>query len=240
MLAPIPAFVAIVFGRSMSLWLVDNPAFKSNFPFFGRIVVHLIVTVVSFITYARMRDSLNDYYEFNADKRTITTFTGSNAKSSGVDDSDAKSSDAQNSGAKNSNTGSEGKKEGKEPERLYKSQTMREAMAMNFKMKESSPNQSLTDLSVKRESFNESPNVAPSNTEYYEGGIEYYSKQLQKNKAYRRLLGKEGPKYFTRDGDEVWTLTNWFLKPKPVPITERLRAIQETMDFHQKDADSKS
>lgn len=235
MVAPIPAIVAIVFGRTMSLWLVDNPAFKANFPLFGRFLVHLVVAVVSFITYAQMRDLLNDYYEFNADRSAITTFTGSNATSSG----------ANNSGANNSNAESEGKREAKEPEKLYKGQTMREAMAINLKLKESSPNPILTDLSAKQESFHASSNVAPtnvapSNAEYYEGGIEYYSKQLQKNKAYRRLLGKEGPKYFTRDGDEVWTLTNWLLKPKPVPVTERLKAIQETMDFHQKDADSKS
>ena len=97
--------------------------------------------------------------------------------------------------------------------------------------------ESPTDKGSKNETAKVANPKASISDEYFEGAIEYYSKQIQKNKAYRRLLGKEGPKFFTREGDERWTFVNWLMKPSSVPLTARLKYLQDTVDYHQKDSE---
>jgi hypothetical protein len=57
--------------------------------------------------------------------------------------------------------------------------------------------------------------------EYFDGAIEYYTKLLQRNKALRRLMGNDGAKYWSPDGN-VYNL----LRTPTMPLTDRITAIQ--------------
>ena len=59
-------------------------------------------------------------------------------------------------------------------------------------------------------------NISKINNEYLEGGIEFLSKTLQRNIAFRNLLGPEGEKYYTSSGNEVI-----FIRTKRLPLTHR-------------------
>lgn len=63
--------------------------------------------------------------------------------------------------------------------------------------------------------------------EYYEGAIEFYSKTIQRNKAFAFFLGNEGKNYFTPAGDPRPPLYHALFKPNPIPPNERLRIIQD-------------
>lgn len=59
------------------------------------------------------------------------------------------------------------------------------------------------------------------NTIFVEGGLEFYTKILNRNRALRKLLGKEGEKIYSVLGNE-----NYFIRYKHVPLVQR-RAIFE-------------
>lgn len=64
--------------------------------------------------------------------------------------------------------------------------------------------------------------AATTSDEYYEGGIEYYTKMLQRNKCFRKMLGEEGAAYFTSEGD-----ARGFIRSKSIPFTRRLFLIND-------------
>ncbi|KAJ8680349.1 hypothetical protein QAD02_016136 [Eretmocerus hayati] len=64
--------------------------------------------------------------------------------------------------------------------------------------------------------------LAELGSDYVEGGIEFYDKQIKKNIALRSLMGPEGAKTFNRDGDEIF-----FFRKKRTPVTHRKKFFQE-------------
>ncbi|KAI1299220.1 Transmembrane protein [Halotydeus destructor] len=62
-----------------------------------------------------------------------------------------------------------------------------------------------------------------SGDEYYDGGIEYYTKLLNRNKAFRKFMGASGENYFTPDGDEK----DGLIRTTKIPLTKRLYKINE-------------
>ena len=72
-------------------------------------------------------------------------------------------------------------------------------------------------------------NTAP---EYYEGAVGYYAKMLQRGKAYRALMGDEGPKYFTPDGDEKRPFWHYLIVQRSHRIVDRLKQLQDNMAAH--------
>ena len=69
--------------------------------------------------------------------------------------------------------------------------------------------------------------------EYYDGAFEFYGKLLQRNKAFRKLLGKnDGPKYFTDEGDEMFSLMKFLFRSRQLPITERFNRINDLKNAH--------
>ena len=59
--------------------------------------------------------------------------------------------------------------------------------------------------------------AASISTEYSEGGVEYYSKLLQRNIALREFLGDAGSSMYTRRGDIVQGI----LRVRTANISER-------------------
>lgn len=57
--------------------------------------------------------------------------------------------------------------------------------------------------------------------DYVEGGIEFYEKALQRNRALRELLGDEGRKYYTSKGN-----INELIRSTHVPLTHRLDTVR--------------
>ncbi|KAH9370979.1 hypothetical protein HPB48_019094 [Haemaphysalis longicornis] len=57
--------------------------------------------------------------------------------------------------------------------------------------------------------------------DYVEGGIEFYEKALQRNRALRELLGDEGRKYYTSKGN-----LNELIRSTHVPLTHRLDTVR--------------
>lgn len=73
-------------------------------------------------------------------------------------------------------------------------------------------------------------------TDYYEGALEYYEKQMQKNAALYALLGESGRKKFTEDGEEKGLFST-------VPsFKKRIGKIKElnATDDHDKESEKKS
>ena len=69
--------------------------------------------------------------------------------------------------------------------------------------------------------------------EFYDGAFEFYGKLLQRNKAFRKLLGKnDGPKYFTDEGDEMFSLMKFLFRSRQLPITERFNRINDLKNAH--------
>lgn len=60
--------------------------------------------------------------------------------------------------------------------------------------------------------------------EYVEGGVEYYEKLLQRNRALRELLGDEGRKYYTSKGN-----IDRIIRSDHVPITHRLEGLKNRL-----------
>uniref|UniRef100_A0A131XC59 Putative conserved plasma membrane protein n=1 Tax=Hyalomma excavatum TaxID=257692 RepID=A0A131XC59_9ACAR len=61
--------------------------------------------------------------------------------------------------------------------------------------------------------------------DYVEGGIEYYGKLLQRNRALRELLGDEGRRWYTSKGN-----VNRILRSDHVPITHRLDSLKKRLE----------
>lgn len=59
---------------------------------------------------------------------------------------------------------------------------------------------------------------------FVEGGREFYEKMLQRNKAFRTLLGKEGESRFSALGNE-----NFFIRQKHVPLIRRKQFFEENL-----------
>jgi len=68
--------------------------------------------------------------------------------------------------------------------------------------------------------------------DYYDGAVEYYGKVLQRNKAFSKMLGDDGPNYFTEDGDEKFSFLKFIMRCRQLPITKRLNAINDHMTAH--------
>ncbi|RWS01629.1 transmembrane protein-like protein [Dinothrombium tinctorium] len=64
--------------------------------------------------------------------------------------------------------------------------------------------------------------VLTKESQYYDGAVEFYQKKLQENRAYRKLLGDKGPKWFTESGEEIHYFRRFHLKNK-----KRLALIEE-------------
>ena len=66
---------------------------------------------------------------------------------------------------------------------------------------------------------------------YAEGGVEFYSKALERNKALRELMGAEGSVMYTLHGNKAATLRN-----STVQLTERKNAVEKyLLEFHEKE-----
>lgn len=65
-------------------------------------------------------------------------------------------------------------------------------------------------------------NISKINNEYLEGGIEFLTKTLERNKALRNLLGPEGSKYYTSSGNEVY-----YIRTKRLPLTQRKSNLEK-------------
>ncbi|CAG9861829.1 unnamed protein product [Phyllotreta striolata] len=59
---------------------------------------------------------------------------------------------------------------------------------------------------------------------FVEGGKEFYEKILQRNKALRSLLGKEGERLYTVHGNE-----NYLIRQKHLPIVQRKSSFEEQL-----------
>lgn len=59
---------------------------------------------------------------------------------------------------------------------------------------------------------------------FAEGGQEYYEKMLQRNKALRKLLGKEGESRFSVLGNE-----NFFIRQKHLPLLNRKEFFEQNV-----------
>ncbi|GFT48766.1 transmembrane protein 177 [Nephila pilipes] len=64
--------------------------------------------------------------------------------------------------------------------------------------------------------------AAVTGPDYLVGGIEFYQKMLQRNKALRELLGERGERLYDKDGNDNY----FFLTPK-LPIRKRLELLQD-------------
>lgn len=71
--------------------------------------------------------------------------------------------------------------------------------------------------------------------DFVEGGIEYYEKLLQRNRALRELLGDEGRKCYTSKGN-----INRILRTDHIPITHRLDVLKNRLQVDSKEVDSMS
>jgi hypothetical protein len=58
--------------------------------------------------------------------------------------------------------------------------------------------------------------------EYFDGGIEYYSQMLKRNKALRKLMGQQGQAYFNSEGD---LRTLW--RTPTLPLKNRIDRIND-------------
>jgi hypothetical protein len=66
--------------------------------------------------------------------------------------------------------------------------------------------------------------ISSLSVELAEGGVEFYSKLLQRNKKLRELMGSEGDSLFTPSGD-VSTL----IRTPNIPLTHRLDACKKNL-----------
>lgn len=64
--------------------------------------------------------------------------------------------------------------------------------------------------------------AALTGEDYFDGGVEYYSQMLKRNKAFRKLLGDKGARFITSEGD-----TRTFWRCRHMPTTVRLHAIND-------------
>lgn len=68
--------------------------------------------------------------------------------------------------------------------------------------------------------------------EYYDGALEYYGNIIKRNKAFRKMLGKDGDYYFTEDGDERFSFLRFLCRSRQLPPTERLNHINDIKNEH--------
>lgn len=68
--------------------------------------------------------------------------------------------------------------------------------------------------------------------DYYEGALEYYGNVIKRNKAFRKMLGKDGDTYFTEDGAERFNFLKFLLRSRQTPVTERLSYINDLKTEH--------
>ncbi|XP_057653852.1 transmembrane protein 177 [Diorhabda carinulata] len=59
---------------------------------------------------------------------------------------------------------------------------------------------------------------------FLQGGKEFYSKLLERNKALRQLLGKDGERLYSVLGNE-----NYILRQKHIPLVQRLSSFDDTI-----------
>lgn len=59
---------------------------------------------------------------------------------------------------------------------------------------------------------------------FVKGGKDYYEKMLQRNRALRKLLGKEGENRFSSLGNE-----NFFIRQKHVPLLHRKQFFEANL-----------
>lgn len=71
-------------------------------------------------------------------------------------------------------------------------------------------------------------NAASMGPDYLQGGIEYYEKMLQRNRALRELMGEAGEKIYTSKGN----INHWLRTPH-LPLTYRLDTLREMLDQKQ-------
>jgi hypothetical protein len=74
--------------------------------------------------------------------------------------------------------------------------------------------------------------AAETGPEYFDGALQYYTKMLQRGKAYRSLLGEEGPKYFTAEGDERRPLWHYLFINRSLPYYVRLQKLNDHKNVH--------
>lgn len=75
--------------------------------------------------------------------------------------------------------------------------------------------------------------AADLDTEYYDGAMSYYTKLLQRGKAYRALMGEdEGPKYFTAEGDERRPIWQHLFISRSTPFTNRIKILNDRKNAH--------
>lgn len=74
--------------------------------------------------------------------------------------------------------------------------------------------------------------AADTGPEYYDGALEYYTKMLQRGKAYRALLGEDGLKYFTPEGDERRPYWHYLFINQSLPYYRRLQYLNDHKNTH--------
>ena len=66
--------------------------------------------------------------------------------------------------------------------------------------------------------------------DFAEGGIEYYQKLLARNRALRELLGDEGRRRFTPEGNYKTSIANW-IEDLTIPAVHRTLTVDKLDSF---------